>query len=109
MVQKLSGLALRNAAGDFNIADTITKPVTAHRTTVSQKTPVIDTKACLMVEVVLEEMALIGRDPIPASFVNNPREMPTLIVQMIDCPVIPPVKALGWNAVCRIYRRLSSM
>ena len=65
----------------------------AQMTTVSQNTPVMDTRACFTGEVVLTDTALMGSDPIPASLVKSPLEIPTRIVQIIDCPPIPPMIA----------------
>lgn len=55
---------------------TITSPVIAHITTVSQKVALIETRACLEGCEVFALAAVIAAEPNPASLVNRPLAIP---------------------------------
>ena len=55
---------------------TMTRPVRAQITTVSQKVPVDDTSACLTGFFVRAAAATMGAEPSPDSLLNRPRAMP---------------------------------
>jgi len=55
---------------------TMTSPVSAQITTVSQNVAVLDTSACLTGLRVCAAAATIGAEPSPDSLENRPRAMP---------------------------------
>lgn len=71
---------------------TITTPVMAQITTVSQKGPVMEIKPCRFGEVQLDAAEVMGMEPSPASLVNSPFEIPVRIPVMTAVPAIPPIK-----------------
>ena len=71
---------------------TITIPVMAQITTVSQKGPVMEINPCLFGDLQLEAAAVMGMEPRPASFVKRPLEMPVRIPIKTEVPVIPPIR-----------------
>lgn len=71
---------------------TITSPVTAHMTTVSQKTAVMEIRLCLLGSLVSEEAAAMAAVPMPASLVNSPLAMPK---RAALCSVLPIKPACG--------------
>ena len=77
---------------------TITIPVIAHITTVSQNVALIDTRACSPGLFVLALDAAIPAVPSPASLVNNPQAIPYLAALLIELPTKPPTTALGTKA-----------
>src|SRR5574344_426589 len=80
------------------ILDTITSPVMAQITTVSQNVPEDDTRACRTGLRVCAAAATMGAEPSPDSFENNPRAMPYLAANITDEPTNPPPAASGENA-----------
>ena len=80
------------------ILDTITSPVMAHITTVSQNVPDDDTKAWRTGLRVCAAAATIGAEPNPDSFENRPRAMPYLAAIITDEPTKPPPAASGEKA-----------
>ena len=77
---------------------TITRPVRAQTTTVSQKVAVEDTIACLTGFLVWAAAATIGAEPKPDSFENNPLAIPNLAAIITVPPKKPPPAACGENA-----------
>ena len=77
---------------------TITSPVSAHTTTVSQKVPVDDTSAWRTGFRVFAAAATMGADPSPDSLENRPLAMPNRAAVMTDEPTNPPPAALEENA-----------
>ena len=81
---------------------TITIPVKAQTTTVSQKVPVEDTNACRTGFLVCAAAATIGALPSPDSFENNPRAIPNRIASLTPAPRNPPIAACPVNALSKI-------
>ena len=79
--------------GFFCILVMMTSPVTAHMITVSQKTAVIEIRACLRGLFSEEEAAAIAAVPIPASLVKSPLAMPYLAALIMVLPIKPPAAA----------------
>ena len=77
---------------------TITSPVSAHITTVSQNVPVEETKAWRTGFFVRAAAATIGAEPSPDSLLNRPRAMPYRAAMMTEAPAKPPPAASGENA-----------
>ena len=77
---------------------TITIPVKAHITTVSQNVPLAETKACLTGFRVCAEAATIGAEPIPDSLENKPRAIPYRAANIMVLPAKPPPAACGIKA-----------
>ena len=71
-----SSPAPAKAAGSRIMLLTTTRPVMAHTTTVSQKVPVIDTRACRTGFLVWAVAAAMGAVPRPDSLEKSPRAMP---------------------------------
>lgn len=88
----LSAAIFVYSKGERSMLLTITIPVTAQITTVSQKGPVMEISPCLTGDSQLEAAEVIGIEPSPASLVNNPFEIPVRIPRMTAVPVIPPIK-----------------
>lgn len=74
---------------------TMTSPVSAQITTVSQKVPLLDTNACRTGLRVCAAAATMGADPNPDSLENNPREIPNRAAIMTVEPRKPPPAAWG--------------
>lgn len=81
---------------------TITRPVMAHITTVSQKVAVIDTSACRFGSLVFAQAAAIAVEPSPASLVKRPFATPCLAAMSIVLPINPPVAAFVEKAAVNI-------
>ena len=77
---------------------TITIPVRAHTTTVSQKVAVDDTRACLTGFLVWAAAATIGAEPNPDSLEKSPRAIPKRAAIITVPPTNPPPAACGLNA-----------
>ena len=77
---------------------TITSPVRAHTTTVSQNVAVEETIACLTGFLVCAAAATIGAEPKPDSFENNPLAIPNLAATITVLPMNPPPAARGEKA-----------
>ena len=77
---------------------TITRPVIAHITTVSQKVPVEETSAWRTGLRVWAAAATMGAEPRPDSLEKSPREMPQRAAMMTVAPTNPPPAASGENA-----------
>ena len=62
--------------GFFRMLQMITSPVTAHMTTVSQNTAVMEMRPCRRGYRVPEEAAAMAAVPMPASLVKSPLAIP---------------------------------
>ena len=77
---------------------TMTKPVKAQMTTVSQKVPVDETSAWRTGLRVWAAAATMGAEPRPDSLLNRPRAIPMRAATMTVVPTKPPPAAWGVNA-----------
>ena len=89
-------------AGFFMMVVTSTRPVIRHTTTVSQKVPVADTRACRTGLRVCAAEATSGAEPMPDSLENSPRATPKRMAAMSPCPTSPPAAAPGVKASRRM-------
>ena len=84
------------------IVDTSTMPVSAQMTTVSQKVPVMDTRAWRAGLRVEAAEATMGAEPRPDSLENRPRAQPNCSAIMMPEPTAPPKAAFEVNAHSRM-------
>ena len=77
---------------------TMTRPVRAQMTTVSQKVPVLETKACRTGLRVCAVAATMGPLPMPLSLENKPRAKPYRAAIISVEPTKPPPAASGLKA-----------
>ena len=91
--------------GFFMMVVTSTRPVMRHTTTVSQKVPVEDTRACRTGLRVWAAEATRGAEPMPDSLENRPRATPKRRAMSRPWPTRPPATAPGVKA----RRRMAPM
>ena len=89
---------LKSISGKCSTLLTITIPVMAQMTTVSQNVPLLDTSACLTGLRVCAAAATIGAEPSPDSLLNSPRAIPKRAAIITDVPTKPPPAACGLKA-----------
>ena len=80
------------------IVETSTRPVIRQTTTVSQKVPVAETRACHTGLRVWAAEATSGADPMPDSLEKSPRATPKRRAIITPCPTRPPATAPGVKA-----------
>ena len=88
----------KDMSGKASMLLTITIPVIAQITTVSQNVPVLDTRAWRTGFLVFAAAATIGAEPSPDSLLKSPLAIPYLAAIIIPAPTNPPPAASGLKA-----------
>ena len=83
---------------------TMTSPVSAQMTTVSQNVPLEETRAWRTGLRVCAAAATMGAEPMPLSLENSPRAMPKRAAIITVEPTKPPPAASGLKAALTIRR-----
>ena len=81
----------------------ITRPVMVHMTMVSKNTSKVPHRPWRAGWSVSAEACAMGAEPMPASWVNTPRDMPTRHAYMTVAPKKPPVAAVPVKASRKIW------
>lgn len=87
------------------MVDTSTRPVSRQMMTVSQKVPVMDTRAWRAGLRVAAAEATMGAEPRPDSLENRPRAQPNWRASMRPLPSAPPKAALAVKALSTMRHR----